>query len=116
MEQKCLSDYNNTTLGKVANFGSPLQLIPGWGKDPEQAWQEWTGAWLLKLVYIKIAETAGKSISAPEVSAVTSHAIPLVEKVAVPLLGAATLWDAQNHWVCWAGSHPDKLTPEMIPH
>ena len=116
LQQACMSSFQNSTAGKVVQFGSLLSFF-------DNAWsttKEWTAAFVIKGGYVKIAETAGQSLqSAGEITPVTTVAKPLVGTAATIAVGFATGLDANQRARCAGLSDPNAAitltTPIFFP-
>jgi RHS repeat-associated protein len=103
--RQCMASFQNSTLGKVVQFGSLLSFFD----NPLGTVKEWTAAFAIKGGYLKIAETAGQSLqSAGEVTPITSAVKPLVGDAAALGVGAATTADAAARLGC-SQSNPGNL-------
>jgi RHS repeat-associated protein len=99
----CMASFNNSTAGKVVQFGSVLSFASNFW-DTAKNWGE---AIFVKGSYFKVAEMAGQSLQpAGEITPVTTVAKPLVADLATGGIALATLTDAGARSVCTQAAYP----------
>ncbi|HVB85112.1 MAG TPA: RHS repeat-associated core domain-containing protein [Candidatus Dormibacteraeota bacterium] len=110
-DKQCLSNQYNSPFGKAVKFGSPLQMIPGWGQNPKGAAEEWFGFGALKYAYFKIAGGGAQSLYAAGESSTFAEVFePALTKAGLVLLGAAAASDIAIHETCGETSYTPGVT------
>jgi RHS repeat-associated protein len=95
--QSCMSDFKNSTLGKVVSFGSLVSFLDDF-KATAESWMEVA---LVKGGYVKIMELGGQYAAGPaEVTPVTTVAAPALVYTGAAAVSAATLVDLSMRSTC----------------
>lgn len=107
--QQCVSDFYNTTPGKVVEFFSPLALLPRWNPDWGENARDWAGAIISKggaLTFTGTGETLTTLQTVKTIQIFPERIVGALLKVgevaAPPAMAAAASADALAHGVCSA--------------
>jgi hypothetical protein len=106
----CITNFYNSPLGKAAQFGSPLSLLPGWNPGWGDNLKDWGIAIVGKLGGLfgsgavpgttQLTTLKGTITVGSKVELWTESGLALVEKAARPAAVAATLRDVGAHGYC----------------
>jgi RHS repeat-associated protein len=114
--QNRVSNFYNSKLGAAVQFGSPISLLPGWNPGWGNNLQEWGIAIIGKLGGLfgsgavpgttQLTTLSGTTTVGSGVELATEGTLAAVEKVATPVMGAATLADIGAHSACAQATDP----------
>jgi hypothetical protein len=120
---QCLADFYRSPIGEATKFGSPLQMVPGWGPNWLGSVWEWTGLGSLKYVFGKAtlgsttntvysvtAGSEGTVSTSSYLGAKFASWLPWAKVASAVGLGAATLMDINMHAACY-GTNTSILVP-----
>ena len=106
---QCVTQFYNTTPGKVVQFFSPLALAPGWNPNWGTNAADWAGAIISKggsLLFVQSGETIEtlngiRNISSP-IESIVGNGLGIGEVIAAPVMAVAASADALAHGACRA--------------
>jgi hypothetical protein len=123
-QQQCLNNFYNSKVGKAAEFGSPLALLPGWNPQWGSNLKEWGIAIFGKLGGLfgsgamsgttQLTTLSGTVTVGSKLELGTGAVLGGVEKAAWPAMAVATAVDVGAHINC-GPAHPEMEVPAGCP-
>lgn len=120
-QQQCLNNFYNSKLGKAAQFGSPLALLPGWNPQWGSNLQEWGITIFGKLGGLfgsgamsgttQLTTLSGTTTVGSTLELGTGAVLGAIEKVATPAMIGATAIDVGAHLNC-GPAYPENEVPD----
>jgi hypothetical protein len=101
--QHCVSDFKNSTLGKVVSFGSLLSFID----DFKGTAKNWAVVMTTKGAYLKVMELGGQSAAGPANITPLKTVFKIAGRLGTAGVAAATFAHAASRWGCYEAANPD---------
>ena len=99
--RKCVSDFQNSTVGKVVSYGSLLSFLDNF----KATFRSWAEVAAVKLPYWKVVEWGAQSAAGPSaVSPVITTVTPIVTGVGTAGVALATFTDLTVRSGCAAAA------------